>query len=373
MGQYLWHIGDMEVKMSKKIVFLLAVTIAFSCFAVTAFAAVKTSSVVTLDGKTLNASSYSPDEAYYADEVYLPLRAISEALGYKVEWSQADKVIVVSNDNKKIIIDQDNYRVTLFDLKNNSDYTYYMEQWPIVYKNTTYVPQEFLMDEFNLKIDWDKTTGNVKMETVKPNSIKIINKVEGDETKQIVTKLQYPQLDGLENKTVQNKINSTFKKLAEDAKVMGNDALADIDSSFFENHQFEVDLNYKITYNQNGLLSVVFDNYQYYGGAHGSTLQIAYTFNLKDGTQYKLSDMFKDKTDYVTLLSKIVKQKLKERGLSEGVEFDKIAENQEFYLDNNGVKVYFQQYAVGCYALGILEFRADYDDVRDVLNTELGL
>lgn len=363
--------------MNKKIVFLLVVTIVFSCFAATTFAAVKTGSTVTLDGKTMNASAYLPDDTYDSNIVYLPLRAISEALGYKVDWSQADKVIVISNDNKKIIIDQDNYRVTLFDLKNNSDHTYYMTHWPIAFKNITYVPLDFLMEEFSLKIDWDKTTGNVKIETVKPNSIKIINKVEGDETKQIVTKLQYPQLDGLDNKEVQNKINSTFKKLADDAKIEGSDTFTDIEPSFFENHQFAVDLDYKIKYNQNGLLCVVFTNYQYYGGAHGSTLQTAYTFNLKDGTQYKLGDMFKEKTDYVTLMSSFVKKQMKEieakAGFSIYDAFDKIDANHEFYIDSNQINVYFQQYAIGAYALGIPEFRADYEDIRDVLNTELGL
>ncbi len=358
--------------MNKKIVFLLVVSIVFSCFAATGFAAAKTGSTITLDGKTLNAISYLPDDEYYANTVYLPLRAISEALGYKVSWSSKDQAVVVSNQNKKIIIDQVNDNIKSFNLKNNSKHEYFMGM-PIVYKNVTYVPQNFFMEEFNLKIDWDKKTGNVEMETVKQNSINIISKAEEIDTKEIYTKLQYPQLDGLENKTVQNKINSTFKKLAEDAEVMGMDALVDIDPSYFEGHRFGVDLNYQVKYNQNGLLSVVFDNYQYYGGAHGSTLQTAYTFNLKDGTEYKLSDMFKDKTDYVTLMSNQVKQQLKERGLSEGVEFDRIAEDQEFYLDNNGIKVYFQQYAIGAYALGILEFEADYSDVRDVLNTAIGI
>lgn len=365
--------------MNKKIIFLLVVSIVFSCFAATAFAAVKTGSTVSLDGVNLSISPYiSEKDPYYPDEnIYLPLRVVSEALGYKVAWQSKEHAIVISNDNKKVVFDQDNGKINSFDLKNNSKHEYYFKDLPITIKNSTYVSNGFLMDEFNLKVDWDKKTNNVKLETIKLNNINIISKTEKNVTKAISTTLQYPEISGLTNKEVQNKINAIFKKAATDAKVQGTEALSDIDPSFFEGHQFEVDFNYQVKYNQKGLLSVVFYNYQYYGGAHGSTIQTAYTFNIKDGTQYKLSNMFKDKTEYVTLMSNFVKQQMKERETKAGFSiydaFDKIDANHEFYLDSNGINVYFQQYAIGAYALGIPEFGVDYDDVRDVINPLVGL
>ncbi len=359
--------------MYKKIVFLLVAAIAFSSFAVSGLAAVKTGSTVTLDGKILNSSYYLSDDEYYSDIVYLPLRSISEALGYKVEWSSKDKAIVISNTNKEIFIDQMSGNIKSFNLKNNSVHDYYMAL-PVVVKNVTYIEQNFFMEEFNLSVDWDRTIGDINIKTVKQNSINIINRIEKSESMTIKTTLQYPEIDGLEDKNVQNKINSIFKKAASDAQIQGMDTLSEIiPDPDVKIRQFEVYFNYHIKYNQNGLFSITFENYRYTGGAHGSTIKDAYTFNLKDGTQYKLSDMFKDKVDYVSLISNFVKKQINKRDIHTTAPFLKIDDEQEFYIDNNGIKVYFQQYAIGAYALGILEFGADYDDVRDVLNTELGI
>jgi len=141
-------------------------------------------------------------------------------------------------------------------------------------------------------------------------------------------------------------------------------------------HKYETYFDYKLKYNQNGLLSVTFLNYQYTGGAHGLTVQSSHTFNLKTGEEYKLKDMIKDDADYVTLISGIVEKQITKRA-KEGIlpeqpltPFVAIKDEQDFYLSNNGVVVYFQLYEYFPYVAGIQEFAVDFSELKDILKAD---
>lgn len=125
--------------------------------------------------------------------------------------------------------------------------------------------------------------------------------------------------------------------------------------------------DYTIAYNQKDILSIVFQDYQFAGGAHGGINQFAYTVNLKTGQFYELKDFFKEGTDYMNVINQAVKAGLDERDLTAALfePFTSIREDQGFYLSNDGLVVYFQQYEILAYAAGIQEFTVDYDGLEE--------
>jgi inhibitor of cysteine peptidase len=128
-------------------------------------------------------------------------------------------------------------------------------------------------------------------------------------------------------------------------------------------------------YNQQGILSIVFYNYQYSGGAHGLTVQSSKTFDLLTGKQYKLQDLFVDGADYVGIITQGVKQAMQDQGLSEALlsPFRSIRADQDFYLTNDALVVYFQAYEYFPYAAGIPEFGVDYAALQEYFTPGFGV
>lgn len=314
--------------------------------------------------------------------VCLPLRAVGEALGYKIDGSGKDGAIHVSGPGKSIMIDLKNNKITANDHTYNmgGDYTGNAPGGSTAAGSDTYMAADFFSDNFALKIAWDKQGGKVKLESIKENAVSIKTVKEADETDKIKITLQFPQIEGLGDKTVQDGINSVLRKAAEAARSEGlknvENFPQDPDGRSGSPNKYETYFDYRLKYNQNGLLSVIFLNYQYTGGAHGFTVQSSHTFDLKTGKEYKLKDLMKSDAEYVPLISGIVKSQIEERA-KEGLlpehpitPFEAIRDEQDFYLSNNAAVVYFQLYEYFPYAAGIQEFAVGFSQLKDMLDPD---
>lgn len=303
--------------------------------------------------------------------VYLPLRVVGEALGYEVLWSGTHNTVSVIGSGKNIMIDLNNQQITA------DGHTYYVDSELIA--DRLYLGSDFFSSELGLAARWDRKNKAIQLERVEENLISVETIKEVAETDEIRITLQYPHIDGLTNETVQDGINRMFKEAADEARLEGLKNAEERErisaSGYSSPNKYETYFDYSLKYNQKGLLSVVLMDYQYTGGAHGSMVQSSYTFNLNTGEEYRLKDLFKDDVDYVTFISDTVKdtivERVREEILPEDIEpFETIRDDHDFYLSNDGVVVYFQQYEHWCYAAGIQEFPVEYTTLRDMLKPE---
>ncbi len=334
------------------------------------FAATDNQPAIMLDGTKIQAPAYID-----GGNVYLPLRAVGEALGYKIQWSGKDNPISVSMPGKNIMIDLNNNKVTA------NDHFYYMGGDYTIIADSTYMGADFFSDSFRLEVRWDRQNDMVQLESVKENAISIKTVKEASDTDKIKITLQYPQINGLADKMVQDSINSIFEKSASDARNEGLRNADEMEKVMVSGYtgspnKCETYFDYSLKYNQNGLLSVVFMDYQYTGGAHGLTVQSSRTLDLKTGEEYKLKDLVKVDADYVSLISDTVRNAIDER-VKEGIlpdysiaAFNTIKDDQVFYLSNNAVVVYFQQYEYWPYVAGIQEFPVDFSVLNNMLKPD---
>ena len=289
-------------------------------------------------------------------ELFLPLRAVSEGLGFDVQWFGSKQEITMNTSERDIHINLSEIKATY------NKHEAYINGGYRTLDGRTYLRQDFYLDILGLKVMWDKAAGKVVLESVEENGIVINTVKKSAETDTLLINIQYPELKGLDTAEVESRLNSSFAKLAEDAVNRGNIVEKDILPEQTANGiKAEVYFNYQVKYNRNGLLSIVFYDYLYSGGAHGLTIQSSYSFDLKTGKEYGLKDFYEDGTDYVSIVSSQVKEQMEEREMTDYLTpFEAIMADQAYYLSNKGLVIYFQAYEYYPYAAGIPEFTLNY-------------
>lgn len=163
------------------------------------------------------------------------------------------------------------------------------------------------------------------------------------------TTIYYPQVFGLSNRTIQDQMNRTIIGLA----------------SYLRQEQLKVQTgtnmqmtgHYEIKTNERGVLSLILSNYAYSQPmAHGNTIAKSLTFDVNTGKLYSLADLFKPGSNYVADLSKQINEQLKERELPLLNGFTVISPNQDYYLADKSIVIYFQLYEITPYYVGFPMF-----------------
>lgn len=82
------------------------------------------------------------------DRTYLPLRAVTEELGYTVKWDQVKKEVTLTKDKEAVVmtIDKKSYR------QNGKDMA--MDVAPYLEKDRTFIPARYLGEATGLPIQW---------------------------------------------------------------------------------------------------------------------------------------------------------------------------------------------------------------------------
>lgn len=127
---------------------------------------------------------------------------------------------------------------------------------------------------------------------------------------------------------------------------------------------YELVYSYTITYNKNSIISLYFDEYVYASGAHGSTTRTSQTWNMNKGSQIPLCSVFNNDCTYIILILREILHQIEtqiEDGT--GAYFDNYAKLvidnfrfDQFYLVDNDMAIYYQQYDIAPYSSGIPVF-----------------
>lgn len=124
---------------------------------------------------------------------------------------------------------------------------------------------------------------------------------------------------------------------------------------------------FEIKTNERGILSLSLLIYSFTGGAHGLTIIKSLTFDITTGKQYELKNLFKPNSDYVTTLSEIIQNKITEWETPLLNEFTSIRSDQDFYLADHSLVVYFQLYEITPYVAGFPYFPIPILDVQEFI------
>lgn len=173
----------------------------------------------------------------------------------------------------------------------------------------------------------------------------------GIETKEIISEgvtIYYPQISGPPpaaarqiNTAITSQVNGLIKE----------------QGRYLTSNRYEMIAHYELKTNERGILSLTLSNYAMsYPSAHGMTLLKGLTFDVNSGKQYQLSELFTPGADYVSVLSREVQIQIQLRQIPVIKPFTRISPNQDYYLADKTVVLFYQLFELAPYYYGFPMF-----------------
>lgn len=173
----------------------------------------------------------------------------------------------------------------------------------------------------------------------------------------------YPRVVGMRNPVLERTIN---RAIVRQTQQLINEQVGNMPSTVVEMLGL-----YEIKNNQREVLSLSLSNYTYhYQAAHGMTYIKSLTFDLQKGKQCELKDLFKQGSDYVARLSALIDAQIKEREIQILDGFTAIRPDQDFYIADKTLVIYFQLYEITPYVFGFPMFPISVYDIQDIIEEE---
>jgi hypothetical protein len=186
-------------------------------------------------------------------------------------------------------------------------------------------------------------------------------------------RIKYPQFYSYDFQNYLNVINGIYKRRAFALQRKTVNLYFQIAKDFYifsvkrgiPIRLFEVSYIPVIAYNGNCTISLYYDEYAYTGGAHGTIFRTSDTWDIKKRRNIRLDDIVRcrygGEYDYIKHL--IIDRIKSYEGIEKFMCLENFEEkivcnfyNENFYLVPEGLVVYYQQYDVAPYAVGIPQF-----------------
>jgi hypothetical protein len=143
----------------------------------------------------------------------------------------------------------------------------------------------------------------------------------------------------------------------------------------------DLSINYEVALAQDDLASIDFAISSYFmGAAHPNSFSEVINFDLKNGKQLKLSDLFKPGAKYLPAISSYCINDLKKQSKEKGNMLDDStiqngagasAKNYESWtITRRGLGINFDPYQVGPYAAGAQYVLIPYSALKDLINPD---
>lgn len=175
--------------------------------------------------------------------------------------------------------------------------------------------------------------------------------------------IYYPIIQGLQNQRAQHKINNS---------ILTNVQQLIKKQDYYEHpRETEVSGYYELKNNQRRILSLTLSNFAYtQHAAHGMTYLKGLTFDVNSGKSYTLKDLFKPGSPYVKTLSDIIALQIKRRDITLLDKFTGIKPDQDFYIADKCLVVFFQLYEITAYVYGFPMFPISVYELQDIINED---
>ncbi len=191
---------------------------------------------------------------------------------------------------------------------------------------------------------------------------------------------EYPELSGGANAAAFNQLVKTrvTAALADFRKQMAEMTAEDLKMLPAGANNY-IDIGYDVVYADDDLVSVTFSESTFAGGAHPNTNYFTINYDLKQGRELKLSDLFKPGARYLEAVSAYSTRDLRARtdpeskenmGLAQDIFADGAKPTAENYarwnITKKGLMFTFDPYQVGPYAYGPQTVVIPYASLREI-------
>lgn len=177
--------------------------------------------------------------------------------------------------------------------------------------------------------------------------------------------IDYPVVTGVPNAMVQQSINSSIYALINNVI---NAQFGEYIKVGYQRQQLTVMVTYEVKTNERGVLSLAVSFYFFpYPAAHGLTILKSLTFDVTSGKVFQLGELFKPGSNYIKVISDLISEQIVKRDILLLNPFAGINQNQDYYLADKAIVVYFQLYDITPYAYGFPMFPISLYDLRNLI------
>lgn len=215
-------------------------------------------------------------------------------------------------------------------------------------------------------------------EIYKPNDIIYLNDVYSilkERYKPNINYLVYiPLVQGIYDKNVEVEINNKLRDIS-NFRSSGINGVSN-NLPITENDVIDYDYygSFNVKYFNSDFLVLEIQGYYYpIGAAHGMPYKKTPNINLVTGKFYDLGDLFIDGVDWVGELNKIISNMIETDKQYEYVfkdQFKGIKEEQDFYVDNSNLYIYFLPDEIGPYVAGFVTFKIPFSEIQGIINKD---
>ncbi|KMJ59842.1 hypothetical protein AB685_02990 [Bacillus sp. LL01] len=169
----------------------------------------------------------------------------------------------------------------------------------------------------------------------------------------------FPQLQGMKNKEAEKKVNETLRTQSQIIPIPPEKQL-----------DYNYTGDFSVQYFKKDLLILELDGYNYpFGAAHGMPTRIMVPIDISSGKIYELKNLFKSNSDYVKVLSDIVKKQIQEQPDNYFPDaFKGIQPDQPFYVSSDSLFLYFTPYEIAPYAAGFPTFEIPFKQINSIID-----
>ena len=212
--------------------------------------------------------------------------------------------------------------------------------------------------------------------------LNLVDKAKKEENKKehYEYEISYPQLEGAKdaktegfNKAVLNIVNAHLSRFKKDAP-------ENFDASVADGQPSGLWIDYDVTMANDNLISVVFNESEYSSGAaHPNSFSTTFNYDLQNGKELKLRDLFNANANYLQTIStqcvRILSAKLKkleafsEENVKDGTA-PKAENFQSWNITRKGLLFNFDPYEVAAYALGPQDALVSYENLKGLLRQD---
>ncbi|WMT41166.1 DUF4163 domain-containing protein [Paenibacillus sp. D2_2] len=306
---------------------------------------------ITLKGKPLKLQGIQGEQ-----DVLVPLELIENGLKVKVKYDKGSNRYFLRRDH--VVVQLTPKEDGAWAVVNGSTQVLPYE-WKEL-NGLPYVSSKVLTDHLGFTSTYDASKKTLDLVPHKLNKIRITTRVVDKSIPEASIKVEYPQVGGLKNKSAERKINDLLQSRTDD--FVKQSLKETKEGPPVSGHTYQFLGNYTVTFNRDGLLSILLQYYSYTGGAHGNPVREGLTFRLSDGKLLTLDELLKDNPDYRKIVDPAIAKQLEAtEGYFGG--FKTIGSNPSYYLKNDGVVIFLPLYEYLPYVNGFPEFYFPFSEL----------
>lgn len=152
----------------------------------------------------------------------------------------------------------------------------------------------------------------------------------------------YPQVMGHESIHANTRMNITIR----------NETMTLIKTLTQPDVKTTIDGSFEIKNNQRGILSLSLTGLAEFGGAHPMTIVKSLTMDTSTGESFGLNALFLPNSQYIEKINAEIKRQIKARNIPIIDAFSSITPEQDYYVSDKMLVIYYQLYDLSPYAAG---------------------